>query len=147
MKITIVLVVFIMVAFGAYYIVFNNGLIKKPTVNPNTSSTTIVKTETLPTQKDTTINKVKTPESSNITVNIKNFSFNPSTLTVKSGTKVTWVNNDSAPHTITSDTGSLLNSQTLSSGQSFSFVFNNSGSENYHCNIHPSMKGGVIVTK
>lgn len=81
----------------------------------------------------------------NITVNIKNFSFNPSALTVKTGAKVTWVNNDSVPHTVTSDSGNLLDSKTLSPGQSFSFIFTDIGSASYHCNIHPMMKGDVVV--
>ncbi len=50
------------------------------------------------------------PAPASVTVNIKNFSFNPAALTIKTGTKVIWANNDSAPHTITSDSGNLLNS-------------------------------------
>src|SRR5512135_2983267 len=44
---------------------------------------------------------------------IKDYSFNPSALTVKVGTTVTWMNQDSAPHTVTSDSGSEIASQTL----------------------------------
>jgi plastocyanin len=85
----------------------------------------------------------KAPETSNIS--IKNFSFDPATLSVKTGTKVTWTNNDSTSHTITSDSGSLLNSGTLAPGQSFSFTFTKDGTISYHCSIHPTMKGGVTV--
>lgn len=80
-------------------------------------------------------------------VSIKNFSFTPATLTVKVGTTVTWVNDDSAAHTVTSDSGGLLHSETIAPGQSFSFTFTDTGSVSYHCAIHPSMRGTVVVEK
>jgi len=75
-------------------------------------------------------------------INIQNFSFNPSTLTIKKGVTVIWTNNDSAPHQIKS---SALNSNELVNGQSFSFTFTNSGTFEYSCAIHPSMTGKIIV--
>ena len=82
------------------------------------------------------------------TVVIKNFAFDPSTLTVKSGTVVKWANQDGAPHTIVSDTGSpaAFSSDSLSSGASYTFTFTQPGTYTYHCSIHPSMKGTIIVT-
>lgn len=120
-KIIIAIVILIIVGFGTYYIVFNK----------NSGG----------------IFEYAPPASNNegVTVDIKNFSFNPSTLTVKTGTKVTWTNNDGAPHTIVSDSNNLFSSPTLFSGQSFSFIFTNSGGTNYHCGIHPTMKGKIIV--
>jgi plastocyanin len=79
------------------------------------------------------------------TVIIQGNSFNPETLTVKVGQKVTWTNNDSYAHTVTSDDGSF-NSGSLPAGQSFSFVFTKTGSFNYHCSIHTSMTAKVVVT-
>lgn len=76
------------------------------------------------------------------TVLIQNFAFNPETLTVKKGDEVTWTNNDSTIHQIKSDT---FNSQELSNGQSFSFTFNDTGTFNYSCLIHPSMQGKIVV--
>ncbi len=76
------------------------------------------------------------------TIDIKDFAFSPDTITVKQGTKVTWVNNDSATHTIKSDT---FNSSDIVQGGIFEFTFVNKGSFNYVCGIHPSMKGKVIV--
>ncbi|MCL5969935.1 MAG: cupredoxin family copper-binding protein [Patescibacteria group bacterium] len=75
-------------------------------------------------------------------ISIKNFSFNPSTLTVKKGTTVTWVNEDNVTHAIKSAT---FNSQNLGSGDKFSFTFDNPGSFDYSCSIHPSMKGKIDV--
>jgi plastocyanin len=79
-------------------------------------------------------------------VNIKNFAFSPTTVTIKAGQSVEWVNNDSSPHTITSDTG-LFDSGNESSGQSYSHKFDKPGTYAYHCAYHPNMKGTVIVTQ
>jgi plastocyanin len=66
---------------------------------------------------------------------------------VKTGTTVTWMNNDGAPHTIVSEAGSpaTFSSESLSTGASYSFTFAQPGTYTYHCSIHPSMKGTVIV--
>jgi plastocyanin len=80
-------------------------------------------------------------------ITIKNFAFYPSSLTVKTGTVVTWVNQDGASHTIVSDTGSpaAFSSDSLSTGASFPFTFTQAGTYTYHCSFHPSMKGTIIV--
>ncbi len=95
------------------------------------------------TQKTTT----PTAEPRAATVNsveIKGFAFNPATITVAKGTTVTWTNKDSAAHTVT---GSGFDSGSLSKGQTFSYTFNEAGTFDYICTIHPSMKGKVIVTE
>ncbi|MDE1970261.1 MAG: cupredoxin family copper-binding protein [Patescibacteria group bacterium] len=84
-------------------------------------------------------------QSSQVTVIVKNFAFNPSMLTIKRGTRVTWVNNDNVSHTVTSDDGNLFNSGTLAPGRSFSFTFTTVGTMTYHCGVHPSMKGQIVV--
>jgi plastocyanin len=73
-----------------------------------------------------------------------NFAFSPATLTVKTGTKVTWTNNDSVTHTVTADQGAF-DSGDLSPGSSFSFMFTKAGTYKYHCNIHHSMMATIIV--
>lgn len=73
---------------------------------------------------------------------IQNFVFNPAILTVAKGATVTWVNNDSAPHQVSAD---AFNSETLNKGQKFSFIFSDTGTFDYICGIHPSMKGKIIV--
>jgi plastocyanin len=73
-----------------------------------------------------------------------NFAFSPATLTVKTGTKVTWTNSDSVTHTVTADQGTF-DSGGLSPGSSFSFTFTKTGTYSYHCNIHHSMTATVIV--
>lgn len=73
---------------------------------------------------------------------ISNFSFSPSEMRARVGDKITWTNNDSAPHQIIANS---FSSNLLNKGESFSFTFNNKGSYDYHCSIHPSMVGKIII--
>ena len=77
-------------------------------------------------------------------VAIENFSFVPVTLTVKAGTKVTWVNRDDVPHTAT-ETDKRFNSKTLDTDDQFAFTFSEPGTYNYFCALHPKMTGQIIV--
>ncbi|MFA5828705.1 MAG: PQQ-dependent sugar dehydrogenase [Candidatus Shapirobacteria bacterium] len=76
-------------------------------------------------------------------VRIKNFKFEPETITIPKGTKVTWANEDSTPHTIASQGN--FESNTFDQGETFSFTFEETGEFDYICGIHPEMKGKVIV--
>lgn len=80
------------------------------------------------------------------TVQISNFSFQPATIRIKAGTTVTWIQNDSATHTVTStNPAGLFDSGNLTQGRQFTFTFSNPGTYEYHCSIHSSMTGKVIV--
>lgn len=77
---------------------------------------------------------------------INNFAFGPTTLTVKRGTTVTWINKDGDAHTVTAvGAKPLFGSNPLDTGDSFSFMFNAPGTYAYFCKIHPTMKGVVVV--
>jgi plastocyanin len=80
-------------------------------------------------------------------VTIKNFAFSPAILTIKTGTTVTWTNQDGAPHQVASDPGTpvAFSSDSLANGASFQFTFTQPGTYAYYCTIHPSMKGTIIV--
>lgn len=82
-----------------------------------------------------------------IEVDIRDFAFNPAELKIRAGTKVTWVNYDNAPHTVTSDSGGKteLNSQMLSKSDSYGHLFERAGTFPYHCNIDSNMKGKIVV--
>ena len=58
---------------------------------------------------------------------------------------VVWTNNDSVGHTITADQGAGPASGVINHGETYAFTFNTPGTFSYHCSIHPSMKGTVIV--
>lgn len=120
-KIIIGIILVILVIIGFYYFMQNPYQNQPTTGTPSTQAPTKVEANT---------------------ITIQNFSFNPGTLTVKQGTKVTWINQDSVTHRIKSDT---FNSQDLNQGDKFEFTFNNKGSFDYICGIHPTMTGKIVV--
>jgi plastocyanin len=77
---------------------------------------------------------------------IDNFTFDPPTLTVPAGTKVTWVNHDDVPHTATSTAKpKSFQSGTLDTDGKFSHVFTAPGTYEYFCAVHPKMTGQIVV--
>ena len=78
-------------------------------------------------------------------VAIVDFAFNPTTLSVKAGTSVTWTNTGSATHTVTADDGSF-DSGNVNAGATFTQAFATAGTFTYHCKIHSSMKATITVT-
>ncbi len=81
-----------------------------------------------------------------------NKNFVPNTLTVSTGTAVTWTNDDSTEHTVTSgstpggNSGAEFDSSPIAPGKTFQHTFSTAGTFDYHCNIHPFMTGKVVVT-
>lgn len=75
---------------------------------------------------------------------IENFSFSPATLTVKAGTKVTWINRDDVPHTV-DENEKRFKSGTMDTDDQYSFTFSSPGTFSYFCALHPKMTGQIIV--
>ncbi len=78
-------------------------------------------------------------------VTIAGFAFGPASLTVKAGATVTWTNTDSATHTVAWDDGSAGSASLTAGGSPYTRTFATSGTFTYHCSIHPSMKGTIVV--
>ena len=80
-------------------------------------------------------------------VTIERSRFEPDELTVTVGTEVTWENLDAFAHTVTSDEESALafDSGEMSEGDTFSQAFDEAGTYEYFCEIHPTMKSTVVV--
>ena len=79
--------------------------------------------------------------------------YDPSPITVKSGTAVKWTNEDSTLHTVTSglpeqgSVGTLFDSSIISLGQTFTHTFAKTGTFDYSCTLHPFMHGQILVVK
>lgn len=82
------------------------------------------------------------------TVQVANFAFTPDSITVKVGDAVTWVfHQPEAPHNVVSLSGpAMFNSGTPQGKGTFRFTFTQPGTYTYVCQVHPNMRGTVIVT-
>lgn len=77
-------------------------------------------------------------------VAVSDFSFDPSAITVAAGSTVTWTwDANSSQHTVTFDDG--VASAVLGANAKYSRTFNTAGTFSYHCAIHSSMRGSVVV--
>ena len=103
-------------------------------------------------QKEESVKEVGIAFNSAVTgCEISSECFLPAYIAVDPGTKVTWINDDSAAHTVTSgnpDGGpeNIFDSGLFMAGESFSFDFNGPGVYEYFCMIHPWMAGTVTVS-
>lgn len=78
-------------------------------------------------------------------VSISNFKFQPAVLVVKAGTKVTWSNRDTTPHTVTSTDRRFASSAGLDTNDQYSVEFDKPGTYGYFCSLHPMMVGKIVV--
>ncbi|MGH3928628.1 MAG: plastocyanin/azurin family copper-binding protein [Pseudonocardiaceae bacterium] len=79
-----------------------------------------------------------------LTVEVKDFTYTPTNLTVPTGATVTWKFEDSAPHDVLADDESFR-SPLLNDGETYQFTFTKPGSYPYICSVHPRMMGTVTV--
>jgi plastocyanin len=77
-------------------------------------------------------------------VTIDNFSFGPMQLEVPAGTQVTWINKDDVPHTVVG-VDHKFKSRALDTDEKFSFTFQDAGTYEYFCSVHPKMTGKIVV--
>ena len=150
-RVLIVAAVVIVLVVGAYLI-----LAKKPasSLNASPSPSVMVSMSSAPAATDSAqptagvLSETPKPPVATSSVAIEGFAFIPQQITVKSGTKVTWTNQDSVGHNITETDGLPgPKSSTINQGQSYSFTFTTPGTYHYMCSIHPEMTGAVIVTQ
>lgn len=76
---------------------------------------------------------------------IENFGFSPRVINIAAGTTVVWTNKDSVTHSIVADDLSYQ-TDSITAGQTYSHTYDKAGTYTYHCGIHLSMKGTVVVT-
>jgi len=107
----------------------------------NTATTTLASATTLA----TATTQAAGTGAKTYTVTIKDLKFAPADLTIEAGDTVEWQNLDSMAHTVVSDSGNAIDSGQIGSGASYSTTFNTKGTYDYHCGIHASMKGRIVV--
>ena len=84
--------------------------------------------------------------SGGVAIKMQNIAFDPKAVTVKVGQKVTWTNDDSVDHNVTSQSGETIKSQNFGKGATFSFTPTKAGTIKYVCTIHPGMDATLTVT-
>jgi plastocyanin len=78
------------------------------------------------------------------TIVIENMAFAPTELTVQAGDKITWMNKDLVPHTVTA-TNKRFDSKLIEPGKSWSYRAQKKGSISYKCSFHPTMNAKLVV--
>ncbi len=116
--------------------------ISQPTATPAMPTVTATETAGMITETATPATTPATTPAP-VSVEIRDYSFNPATIPISKGTTVTWTNKGSVQHTVT---GSGFDSGNLNTGETFSWTFNKAGTFTYGCSNHPSMTGTVTVT-
>ena len=77
-----------------------------------------------------------------VDVEIRGYKYIPQNLTVKVGQTVRWINNDTVLHNVV---GSGIESEYLQKGEAFTYTFEEVGTYQYICTVHPWMEGEVIA--
>lgn len=78
------------------------------------------------------------------TVVIDGMRFRPRVVVVRRGDKITWINKDPFPHTVTASGGKFDSRQIAPEG-SWTYVARDRGKYDYVCTLHVTMKGRVEV--
>ena len=83
-------------------------------------------------------------EPATLAIRLQKESFVPATVTAAAGTRVTWTNHDTIPHSVTAD-DKRFDSGPILPGKSFAWTATGSGTIAYHCIFHPSMTATLTV--
>jgi plastocyanin len=78
-------------------------------------------------------------------VSMEGIAFEPGEVTVAAGDTVTWTNNDSVSHDVTADAFSSGDPGGMGGGDTFEHTFDETGTFDYVCTVHPGMEGTVTV--
>jgi plastocyanin len=79
-----------------------------------------------------------------VSIDIRDFEFQPPNVSVPAGATVTWVNHDAEPHDATARDDSWR-TDTLGQDESESLTFDEPGTWDYYCTIHPYMEAVLTV--
>ncbi len=82
-------------------------------------------------------------EPDEVTIRMEDNAFDPEVVTVSEGTEVRWINEGAEIHTVTSEGN--FDSGNVEAGETFIHTFDQSGTFDYICTLHPGMEGTVVV--
>ena len=83
---------------------------------------------------------------------LENMAYQPNPIKIKVGETIVWINNDLSIHTVTEGNPSInvvpangFDSGLINPEETFKHTFDENGTIQYHCSLHPTMLGKVIV--
>lgn len=139
----------VLAVFVAFGFVLLRGSSQKPQPTPPPAAQ-VTPTEAQP--EAVSLTPEATPAAmKEVTVTVTESGFEPATVTIKAGEKVTWMNKsgasvsiNSAPHP-THEAYPPLNLGIVKDGASVSLTFDKAGTYKYHNHLDPSQTGEVVV--
>lgn len=150
-KVTIGIVVAVIVVLAGFFLVYNKSSYSPPIQSQNSSQGTQTPTTPVTQQPGSPAQ----PGQEESTVTYTGAGFSPSTLTIKVGTKIVWVNKSSDqvkvgvnPHPIHTGDRVITNGEftlDLAAGESKTVTVNKTGNFDYHNHLNPSQTGTIIV--
>jgi plastocyanin len=98
------------------------------------------------------------PPPGTFSVNIQDYDYAPSSITITAGQSIRWTNTGAVLHSVTSDSVGAFSSAYLNgagtdvygqptAGGTYTRKFSSAGTFPYHCGVHDYMKGTVVVTQ
>jgi plastocyanin len=96
---------------------------------------------------ETTAETTDSATAGDVTIKMKDFAFDPQEVQGEVGQKITWVNEDDAPHNAVQQNGEELKTKTFDKGGSDSVTLDKPGTIEYICTVHPQMKGTIEVSE
>ena len=115
-----------------------------PNIATDTNSTSLQKRITSsPATKEPAESSAPAPNSTT-TVDINYDAFNPAQLSIAPGTTVKFENKDTVAHTATAD-NDVFDTNRLEPGESMEVYFEGAGTVTYHDDLHPDIKGSIVV--
>lgn len=109
---------------------------------PAASASTAAPSSSTATSKPAASSSAK---SGNVALTIKGYAYQPKTVTVKVGAKLTWTNKDQTNHTVTFTSGVKKDLGNQPPGTKKTMTFTKAGTYKYVCDYHPFMHGTVVV--
>lgn len=85
------------------------------------------------------------PDEMVLNVSIEDMKFKQAEMVIPLGSTVKWTNADNMNHDVQSIGSNTLNSAILENGDTYTYTFNEEGTFEYMCSLHPSMKGKITV--
>ncbi len=149
MKTTLTLLVVVILLIGGFFIWRNS---QKATPTPSSTTETTTSSATSPTASAATVTPTAAAATKTQTISATASGFSPQSVTIASGTTVTFKNNGSAsvwpasnPHPIHNGLPGFDAKAGIKPGETYSFTFTKTGTFGFHDHLNPSVGGTIIV--